>query len=259
MSDEDKELDVSDLKPEAPTNIKEALDRLIRMAKLIEDHAGKVQAVEPVAEPVVEPVVEETVAEPVAELEVAVEMPSDEFLDGLLQATELPLEEVPYQVPADEPDLADVTARAELRAQLVAAHQQPAVFKLLPPRVLVPSVSPQAHIRGFLKKAQEQSSGSGGYVTRQIKGIPTTADVLYDEETKAKRKEAVDGLKNISHFLLKEVEAGHIGYLPPVAAKKTLKESLVEKVQEAKTKVEDVKKQVFFSLVNRAQKALNIR
>lgn len=126
----------------------------------------------------------------------------------------------------------------------------------------------QSHFKKFFKDADAEVDdrktnyifsrpGKGG--TMSTNQSQSVAHVLHAQETSAKYQDAFDNINRISQILLKEVESGHIGILPIVPVKKTLKDKVVDVVSDTKNKIATTKRNVFFSLVNRAQKALNIK
>lgn len=93
---------------------------------------------------------------------------------------------------------------------------------------------------------------------RQAKSSDTSV-VLVDKELHLKQQESIENIAKISKLLLKQVEDGNIVIATPVVVKKSFKEKLLEKVSDTKTKIDNVKRDIFFSVVKRAQKALKIK
>lgn len=143
------------------------------------------------------------------------------------------------------------------------------------PQILIPQVTiPDNHVHmaskiknatkfvpiGKTRKFVKPCKGEGyeHYMARcnNDGGVPLAPPPFKSKENTAEQEEAIANLVKLSRFLLKEVEEGKLSH---ISDKKTLKQLVFEKVQNVKAKVEDVKKEVFFSLVNRAQKVLNIK
>lgn len=124
----------------------------------------------------------------------------------------------------------------------------------------------QAHFLKFIKGKDGELGlndnknsrlSSGERVSAIRNNTSSVANILYDNELSIKYKEALNNLNIISQSLLREVENGRIGYLLPV--KKTIKDTLVDKINNAKIKIAISKRDIFFSLVKHTQNFLNIK
>lgn len=86
-----------------------------------------------------------------------------------------------------------------------------------------------------------------------INNTTSVGNILSEHQMSLKYAEAISNINEISKKLLKEVE----NMQPP--AKKNLKDKISDTVIDFKRKLTDTKRDLFFSLVSRAQKVLNIK
>jgi len=112
------------------------------------------------------------------------------------------------------------------------------------------------HLKQFDGSCQSGINRTGGSYEKDFiaKGIAI-------DESKKNRQEALHNINTITKTLLKQLELASVPPPPPPPppVKKTWKEKVWDRVAVIKTQAENKKRDIFFSVVKRAQKALSIK
>lgn len=115
----------------------------------------------------------------------------------------------------------------------------------------------QSHFKKYLKENTSHDSGHLNYkfsrasFQTKLKEEPKVVQMLSEQQ-----KEAVKNISVLSKFLLSQMEENKLGYLD--TSKKSIKDKWLTSKEKFTNKLNDTKKKIFFSIVKRAQKALNI-
>jgi len=108
------------------------------------------------------------------------------------------------------------------------------------------------HFKQFDGSCQSAINRTGASHGRDV----VAGGIAMDENSKL-RHEALHNINVITKTLLKQLESAPTP--PPLPVKKTWKEKMWDRVAVIKTQAENKKRDIFFSVVKRAQKALSIK
>jgi len=119
----------------------------------------------------------------------------------------------------------------------------------------------QAHFKKFIKAEGGKSdytfsrAGLGGTMSTGRTHKSSVTNILCEKEAAIKCKEAIDNINKISQKILQEFEYS-MSHTP---VEKNLSDKLSAALDTFKEKAVSAKRNIFFSIVNRAQKMLNIK
>jgi hypothetical protein len=172
-----------------------------------------------------------------------------EFNDYNIEALENSVESVDEPVYVTVPVVND---EAETRNQYLREVREKASKEVEKNKIKL-----NPHTKAHLDKHFKQFNGSCQSGINRT-GVSYERNVVATEiavdENKKHRQEALQNINAITKALLKQLEAP-----PPPPVKKTWKEKVQDKVAFIKTRAENKKRDIFFSIVKHAQKVLSVK
>lgn len=179
-----------------------------------------------------------------------------EFNDYNIAALEASVETIDEPVAEPVYVAAVITNEVEDRTQHLRAVREMARKEMERNKIKL-NPNTKAHLDKHMKQFDGSCQSSINRTGASHERNPV-ASILALDESKKNHQEAINNISAITKTLLKQLEMVPVPP-PPPPVKKTWKEKVWDKVSTVKTQVKNKKRDIFFSVVKHAQKALRIK